>query len=718
MTIANSVSRNNYIGNGSVSTYSYSFKIFNREDILVTVANLSGVETTLALTTDYTVTGVGDTGGGSITLVNNSQSWLTGGFLTTGFTMSIRRSVDLLQDTDIRNQGAFFPETHEDAFDYLTMIDQQQQDELNRSIKAPETDAVALDTLPTAAERANTFLAFNASGQPIAATGVSSVPVSTFMTTVLDDTTAAGARATLGVSGINIKIYGVTGNGTTDDSTNIQTAVTAALASGAILFWPEGNYLTTASISNLHSVRHRGPGIILRGSDTFAVEPKGGQTNIIYVATSGNDTNDGLSTSQPRLTPQSAGNIVYGYPYSDAQWDIKFAAGTYTTTNAAFSKPFPSSRPVRFFGAAVADGVSPTTIFDDASAAGERYGFYFQNHVRAYVEDIFFKNYVSAADLSSGIVADSYCVLETRNVWTFNCAIGINATACTRLRQQAGIIDGNNLASSMGVRVFSGSTCSIGQSGTAASVLGDTGPAILNCNAYGVLVSENGNGHVDYTWINACVVGIELIDGARIHLLASRIGNATQAVRCRGRSSLFAPASNANVFTSNTNNLQYGVLSTRIDLDENGMTPVLITNDTGVFSTQSTSPVTIFTKTFEAGEIQIRGRGFDYSLWGEMVGTANTKTIVVTLGATTLLTATIAATTLDYKINVSFRERTNSSIQKVITEVFQNGVVPAIAMSASIAEDLSVSKTLTVTHQVTNAADRSDVGYQELIVIK
>jgi hypothetical protein len=139
MSLGSATSRNNYTGNGAVSTYSYTFKIFEESDLLVTVRNTLDVETTLVLTTDYTVAGEGLTAGGSISLVNSGQAWLTAGKLTTGYVISIRRVRPLTQETDIRNQGSFFPETHEDAFDHLVMIGQQHQDEIDRSIKLAES---------------------------------------------------------------------------------------------------------------------------------------------------------------------------------------------------------------------------------------------------------------------------------------------------------------------------------------------------------------------------------------------------------------------------------------------------------------------------------------------------------------------------------------------------------------------------------------------------
>lgn len=131
MTIASTTNRNDYTGNGAVSVYSYTFKIFAITDLKVTKKDLVDVETVLTVSTDYTVSGAGDTAGGSITL--------TAGNLPSGYKLTIRRLRTLTQGTDIRNQGSFYPETHEDTFDILTMIDQQQQNEIDRSVKLPET---------------------------------------------------------------------------------------------------------------------------------------------------------------------------------------------------------------------------------------------------------------------------------------------------------------------------------------------------------------------------------------------------------------------------------------------------------------------------------------------------------------------------------------------------------------------------------------------------
>ena len=139
MSIQSTTSRNNYIGNGAANVYPYGFRIFQNSDLLVTVRDTEGNETTLAIDDDYTVSGAGLVGGGDVTLVDNGQAWLTSGFLTDDYTITIRRVRPLTQTTDLRNQGAYFPETVEDTFDKNVMLIQQLQDAIDRSMKLPET---------------------------------------------------------------------------------------------------------------------------------------------------------------------------------------------------------------------------------------------------------------------------------------------------------------------------------------------------------------------------------------------------------------------------------------------------------------------------------------------------------------------------------------------------------------------------------------------------
>lgn len=140
MSLNSTITRSQYTGTNLVKIYAYAYKIISDSDLLVVVRNIStGVETELTKTTDYTVSGVGSTAGGNITLVDADQAWLNGEFLSSDYKIAILRRRSITQAADIKNQGDYYPETIETAFDKATMVDQQQQDQIDRAIKFPDT---------------------------------------------------------------------------------------------------------------------------------------------------------------------------------------------------------------------------------------------------------------------------------------------------------------------------------------------------------------------------------------------------------------------------------------------------------------------------------------------------------------------------------------------------------------------------------------------------
>lgn len=182
--------RTDATGNNSTPNYSFTFRILAESHLLVTVRHpTTGVETTLALTTDYTVSGVGNVSGGAIALVAG-KAWMTSGNLTTGWHITIRGVEPLVQGTDIRNQGDYYPEGIEDQFDYQMRIAQQQQDELDRSVKLPETVAASgFDTTLPAdiASNPDATIVVNAGG-----TGLAMGPTKGAISSAAGYATAAG----------------------------------------------------------------------------------------------------------------------------------------------------------------------------------------------------------------------------------------------------------------------------------------------------------------------------------------------------------------------------------------------------------------------------------------------------------------------------------------------------------------------------------------------
>jgi hypothetical protein len=149
-----------FVGNGTASAFPVAFKVFTAGDIDVVRLNTStGVETTLVLTTDYTVAlniDQDSNPGGTVTLV--------AGPLATGFTLTITSDIANLQPTDLTNQGGFYPEVITDSFDRATIQIQQMAGEVSRSIKVPLSDSTFDMELPGALARANSFVAFDGNG--------------------------------------------------------------------------------------------------------------------------------------------------------------------------------------------------------------------------------------------------------------------------------------------------------------------------------------------------------------------------------------------------------------------------------------------------------------------------------------------------------------------------------------------------------------------------
>lgn len=191
MTVSSSTSRVTYAGNGATTAFSVPFYFLDQTHLQVVLRSAAGVETTQVLTTNYTVSGAGVPAGGTVTMLVAPAA---------GTTLAIVRSVPFTQETDYQPNDPFPAQTHEAALDKLTMEAQQLKELSDRTLRFPVSDNTAVSaTLPTSAERSSKFMAFDAGGQPIAAAGgVSGLPVSAFMATVLDDATAVAARNTLG----------------------------------------------------------------------------------------------------------------------------------------------------------------------------------------------------------------------------------------------------------------------------------------------------------------------------------------------------------------------------------------------------------------------------------------------------------------------------------------------------------------------------------------
>lgn len=157
MTVASTVSKVSYAGNGSTTAFSVPFYFLANSHLKVIVRSAAGTESLKVLSTDYTVSGSGNPAGGTVTMTVAPIS---------GETLVIARNVPLTQAVDYQTNDPFPAETHERALDQLTMEVQQLQEQIDRSIKLSTTNTMnSAEFTVGASVRANKVLGFDSSGE-------------------------------------------------------------------------------------------------------------------------------------------------------------------------------------------------------------------------------------------------------------------------------------------------------------------------------------------------------------------------------------------------------------------------------------------------------------------------------------------------------------------------------------------------------------------------
>lgn len=175
---------NQHTGNGVTTLFGFTFQLLEAGDLEV---SLDGV----VQPSGFTISGLGVQAGGSITF-NVAPG--------NGVIVDIRRRIPLARSTDYQVNGDLPSDQVDRDYDRLWQAMQDAAFDDNLSVKLPVADAAAPMVLPSATERASKFMAFDASGQAIAADTIAGdVIVSAFMETLLDDADAAAGRTTLGV---------------------------------------------------------------------------------------------------------------------------------------------------------------------------------------------------------------------------------------------------------------------------------------------------------------------------------------------------------------------------------------------------------------------------------------------------------------------------------------------------------------------------------------
>lgn len=221
MTVTTTAVFNDYAGDGTTTAFALLAYCQTAEQVEALVDDV------VQSSAGYTVTGLGDAGGVTVTFDTAPAD---------DTVVLVRRVLPLTQDTDTVNNETILQDVLDDTFDRGVMQIQQVQEEVSRAIKVAQGDTAP--AFPAAADRtAGQYLVWGNDGESIiGAAGVTpgEVTVSSYM----EGVNALASRAALQrelaivtVSPLSTQ-FGCVGDGVTDDVVNFQACVDYASALG------------------------------------------------------------------------------------------------------------------------------------------------------------------------------------------------------------------------------------------------------------------------------------------------------------------------------------------------------------------------------------------------------------------------------------------------------------------------------------------------------
>ena len=157
MAVSVTTNKNRLTSNGSTTAFNFTFPLPDSDTTQVKVMLTVGSVDTLQDVSLYSVTATNNdfSSGGTVTFTTAPASG----------TITIYRDLATTQTSDYVPGGALDADTLEGNLDKLTMLVQEQQDAIDRSIKFPVTDATALTSeIPNSSGRASNTLIFDSSG--------------------------------------------------------------------------------------------------------------------------------------------------------------------------------------------------------------------------------------------------------------------------------------------------------------------------------------------------------------------------------------------------------------------------------------------------------------------------------------------------------------------------------------------------------------------------
>ena len=167
MTITKTTSAVQHVGNDATTSWPFGFNIPTADDVAVLVYDSATGAISSILPSAYTVAGLGDEAGGTITYP------LSGSPLTTTQTITIARKQSPVQGTDFDIQGGVHPSVIEPQLDKIVMMVQELYEQLGRSVSIELGSLDSID-LELPAPDGGKFIGWNNGGNALEnKTGVS-----------------------------------------------------------------------------------------------------------------------------------------------------------------------------------------------------------------------------------------------------------------------------------------------------------------------------------------------------------------------------------------------------------------------------------------------------------------------------------------------------------------------------------------------------------------
>jgi hypothetical protein len=183
MTVVAQTPYNAHTANGVTTVFGFTFQVLQAGDLVVQLDGVPQVS-------GFTIGGIGVQAGGDVTFSVAPAN---------GVLVELLRDIPLTRSTDYPLNGDLPSDVLDQDFDRLWQAQQDAGYRAGLTVGLPAGDTAAPVVLPSVAERANTFLAFDALGKAIAAIGALTVPASAFGASLVSALNAAAARVLLGV---------------------------------------------------------------------------------------------------------------------------------------------------------------------------------------------------------------------------------------------------------------------------------------------------------------------------------------------------------------------------------------------------------------------------------------------------------------------------------------------------------------------------------------